>query len=294
MALTVEQAIDRATILYDVAGSTVLNDAEWLQLLNDAYNSLWDTVVEINPRWRSTPLRFTLTGQAERVIASSPADSTVSNQLIMANAAWSPADVGSVVTTFWTGANANANRSLRISAYLSATTVETTPSPPTTSLPKAGYAVLEGSCVALPVDFRDVYLVKADPGTESEVILNRYPPRIAQTNWERSYDVRDKKLYIEPFRRSAGNFEVLYTPNPMELSDDDDEIDFELDRFKAYLVYHMANVALTREEGARLYDAEFVLERERVIRWAKNQRSAEPDTVEDVRRQTVWRRGWAP
>jgi hypothetical protein len=148
---------------------------------------------------------------------------------------------------------------------------------------------------ALPADYRETFLVRLNPGTENQVILSRFTPRIAASLYERSYRLQGTNLVIEPLQRCAGTFDHLYIPTCPVLTLDADELDAELDQFVDYVVYKTTILALTREEseiaqwGALLGD-----ELARVIRWASNQRSAEPDVVDDVRRSNTWNRGSLP
>lgn len=289
MAATLATLRTRVQILYDVAGSQVLSDDEWDELLMDAYRALWADVTDINKNFRAKPLRFTIRGGNDRIINADPGDTIVGNQLIMQNGAFTAADIGKVITTYWTGANVAINGTFTIATFLSATTVTVTPTPGDETLPLQGFSKLEGYVVALPSDFKDVLLIKKDPGTESERELPRYPVRIAKNSWEVSYRPEDTRIYIEPPARAAGSYEMLYVPDCPVLVNDTDTLDPELNRFQAFLPYHAANVALAREESEQAYVRQEEQERQRAVKWAAGMRSAEPDTVEDVRRTRVWR-----
>jgi hypothetical protein len=200
----------RCQVLYDVAGSLVLSDTEWAELINDSYRKLWRTVVRINKSFRTITDPFTLTA----------------------------------------GLNAR----------------------------------------PLPANYRETLMVRKDPGTENQVILPRLTPRVAASRFERSYRLQNTNLLIEPLARCEGTYDHIYIPNVTILSAGDTELDAELDQFAAFIVYDAVNVALAREETARLYEVDFQREERDVIAWASSQRSADPDTIEDVRGRQRW--GW--
>lgn len=211
MATSLATLRTRSQVLYDVAGSTVLDSDEWDQLINDSYRKLWRTVTRINKNFRVSTDTFTLTAGTQTR--------------------------------------------------------------------------------ALPATYRETLLVRLNPGTDQQEILHRLTPRVAQSNWSRSYELRGSNLLIQPLQRCAGNYDHLYVPNVTALSADADELDAELDQFAEYLVYDTANVALAREESERVYEIDFQRAEKDVIAWASAQRSAEPDTVEDVRRSNTWSHG---
>ena len=67
MSTSLLQLRTKSQYLYDVSGSDVLSDDEWRELVNDGYRALWDAVVDINPRFRSTPKRFRRPADAARI-----------------------------------------------------------------------------------------------------------------------------------------------------------------------------------------------------------------------------------
>lgn len=147
---------------------------------------------------------------------------------------------------------------------------------------------------ALPADFRDVFLVRLNPGTDQQVILPRFAPRVAARSWERSYRVQGTSLYIEPLQRCAGSYDLLYVPTCPAWANDTDTLDPELDQFQDYVVWRTVIEALAREEtDISQMQVLFEAERQRVIRWAQGQRSAEPDTPDDVRFGNAWT-WWSP
>lgn len=215
MAVTVDDLTERAQRLYDVVGSDVLSDSDWMAIINDSYRKLYRTVVRINKYFRvSTDGPFTLTTTQTR---------------------------------------------------------------------------------ALPSLYRETVMVRLNPGTDQQMILERMTPRIAANNWARSYRLQGTNLVIEPLSRCAGTYDHLYIPNVAELDDGIDAIDPELEQFAAFIVYDAVNVALAREESDRAYEVDFQREERDVIAWASSQRSADPDIVEDVRGGSWWwRRGVMP
>ena len=208
MATSLSTLRTRVQVLYDVAGSGVLSDDEWNQLVMDSYRKLWRTVVRINKDFRISVDTFTLTAGTQTR--------------------------------------------------------------------------------ALPATYRETRLVRSDPGTENARILNRVTPRVGQSTWEKEYRLEGANLIIEPIGRCAGNYEHRYVPNVTALVDDADEVDAELDQFAEFIVYDAANMALAREESERLFEVDFQRAEKDVIAWASSQRSADPDTVEDVRRPNRW------
>ena len=211
MAATLAQLRTRCQVLYDVAGSQVLSDTEWNDLVNDSYRKLWRTVVRINKSFRVNVDPFTL-----------------------------------------------------------AAGVQTR---------------------ALPADYRETLVVRLNPGTDQQAILERLPIRRAAGSWDRAYRLQNTSLYIEPLQRCAGTYDHLYIPNVTPLASDASTLDAELDQFDAFIVYDAANVALAREESERLYEIDFQRELSDVQSWASSQRSADPDVVEDVRRRSWWNWG---
>jgi hypothetical protein len=287
MATDLDALTGRCQVLYDVAGSLVLAASEWASIINDSYRKLWRTVVRINKSFRVTTDPFTL---------------AAGDQL-----------------------------------------------------------------EALPSDYRETLMVRLDPGTESQVILQRLTPRVAANQQARSYRLQGTNLVIEPLSQCAGSYDHVYIPNAPLLTvgrdivtDPGDDstngsgqfvwdaeaftsvdvgktlvvtgsvgadgtyvvtaavgktltvtpaapvgislnvattaefltssIDAELEQFAEFLVYDAVNVALAREESERAYEIDFQRAEKDVIAWASSQRSADPDTVEDVRGRQRW--GW--
>lgn len=141
---------------------------------------------------------------------------------------------------------------------------------------------------ALPADYRETVMVRENPGTDKQNILQRTTPRIASQSWEKSFRLQGTNIYIEPLQRCAGTYDHLYIPQLTELVDETDTLDPELDQFSAFITYDAANIALAREESQQVYTDEFIKEEQAVISWASSQRSSEPDLVEDVRHYASW------
>lgn len=163
------------------------------------------------------------------------------------------------------------------------------------------FTIATGQTQALPADFREVRSVRRDPGTTQQVYLNKYGPRSAQQTDERTYRLSGSNLYIEPLLRAPGNYALDYIPALVVLATGASTLDAELEPFTDFIVYHAVIAALGREESD--VSAFLVLmngtpdgkdpgARGRVQRWASDQRSADPATVEDVRRGSTWL--WAP
>lgn len=153
---------------------------------------------------------------------------------------------------------------------------------------------------ALPSTFREVLTVRRDPGLDTQRFLNRYGKRQAAAMYEHSYRIEGTNLVIEPLSRCEGNYALDYVPNVTALAADLDEIDAELDQFQDFIVWFAVVEALAREESD--ISAFLILlngtpdgrepgARGRVRRWASDQRSADPDVVEDVKasRRLRWR-----
>lgn len=156
------------------------------------------------------------------------------------------------------------------------------------------FTLTTGQTRALPATYRETFAVLADPGQPQQRALPKLGYRLSMEGWQKSYRLQGSLLYIEPVGRASGTYTHLYIPDVVPLADDADLVDSELEKFEAWLVYYGADFALTREESERLYAGEFALADADVVRWASNQRSAEPDVVDDVRRRAWYGRSNAP
>lgn len=282
----------RVQVLYDVAGSGVLSSDEFDQLVNDAYRKLWRTVTRVNKDFRVSVDTFSLVaGTAhQRSFTIDEADNPPGASWAFANAAFTSADVGRIISPRFGSPNTAFNIDYTITGVLSPTLVNVTPTPAGGfTNPASGICFISaGQVRPLPTNYRETRLVRVDPGTENARILNRTTPRVGQSSWEREYRLEGSSLVIEPAGRCAGNYEHRYVPNVTPLVNDTDELDAELDQFAEFIVYDAADVALAREESERLYELDFQRAEKDVISWASSQRSADPDTVEDVRRPNRW------
>lgn len=132
-------------------------------------------------------------------------------------------------------------------------------------------------------DFNAVRYLCRNPGLSNEEPLNKVGPR----STERGYRLEGQLLIIEPPDLSLGTYRLKYTPQPPLLTADtgaSGTLDVELEQHLEFIVAHMAVAALGSEESdtgtqqKKLDKAEV-----EVKSWASNQRSADADTVEDVR-----------
>lgn len=294
MATALSVLRERSRVLYDVAGSQVLDDDEWDQLINDSYRKLWRTVVRINKSFRINTQSFVLGvgANSQRSFSVTVTDTTSGANWAFANGAFASADVGKNVSPKFDSPNQAFNLDYKITDVLSPTFVTVDQSPAdvgTFVVPSTGIVqVTGGQIVPLRPDYRETYLVRLNPGTAQQAILVRQTPRIAAQSRERSYRIQGPNLVIEPLGRCAGTFDHLYIPNAPVLTDDTDELDAELDQFAEYIPYDVANVALAREESERAYEVDFQRCERDVVSFASSQRSADPDVVEDVKSRSRW------
>lgn len=140
---------------------------------------------------------------------------------------------------------------------------------------------------ALPADFRSVRAVIADPTTTARDPLPKYSLRTGMLEWNRrSYRLQGSNVYIEPRDNSAGTYQLLYVPTAPVLALDADALDTELEQHQDVIVLHAAMMAATKNEWTDMFTtlgAQFAQAMDRAKDWANSQRSADPDTVEDVR-----------
>lgn len=147
--------------------------------------------------------------------------------------------------------------------------------------------------VALAADFREMRAVRFNPGTQNQDYLQKQSMRNGSQDYLRSYRLQGSSLYIEPLQNCAGTYDYVYIPLPPTLTLDADVFDVELEQFQDYVVYHAVIAALSREESDITQPAQlFASAQSAVIGWASDQRSADPDTIEDVRKRPTWL--WAP
>lgn len=147
--------------------------------------------------------------------------------------------------------------------------------------------------VAFPADFMEVRFVRLNPGTDNQIYLTKFGAKSGSQQWERSYRPAGSTLVIEPLQRAAGAYSLDYIPQPPVLAAPTDSLDAELDQFADFIVYHAATTALVREEtDTTQLQSLLGAVAGRVSRWASDQRSADPDRIEDVRRRSPWT--WCP
>jgi hypothetical protein len=150
---------------------------------------------------------------------------------------------------------------------------------------------------AVAPDFMNLRTLCRNPGTPSEEYLTKVGPRTGSLDCARGYRLEGSTLVIEPYERSAGTYRLKYTPQPPLLTADTGTgsvLDYELAQFSEFVVAHMAAAAMASEESPNQQQvAKLTTATANVVAWASNQRSADPDQVEDVRRV---RRGvvWYP
>lgn len=147
--------------------------------------------------------------------------------------------------------------------------------------------------VAFPADFMEIRFVRYNPGTDNQIYLSKFGAKSGSQQWDRTYRPAGTTLVIEPLQRAAGSYSLDYIPQPPALTVSGSTLDAELDQFADFIVYHATIAALAREETP-VDQMEGMLGpiAQRVSRWASDQRSADPDHVEDVRRRSTWL--WAP
>lgn len=68
--------------------------------------------------------------------------------------------------------------------------------------------------VALPPDFREVRFVRRNPGTASEIYLNKLGARAGSQQAEVSYRLEGGSLYIEPRTNAIAPYDLRYVPQP--------------------------------------------------------------------------------
>lgn len=147
--------------------------------------------------------------------------------------------------------------------------------------------------VTLAADFREMRAVRSDPGGLNQIYLQKQSMRNGSQQFARSYRLQGNQLYIEPLQNCAGTYDYVYIPAAPVLVLDADVFDVELEQFQDYVVYHAVVAALQREETDVSQSAQMLGAAEGALTsWASDQRSADPDTVEDVRKRTAWL--WAP
>lgn len=136
-------------------------------------------------------------------------------------------------------------------------------------------------------DFNGVRSLCRDFGLPGEQYLNKMGPRTGSNGWDRGYRLEGSSLFVEPREQAVGNYTLKYTPQPPLLTAETGTagtLDVELAQHLKFIVSHMAVAALGDEESdTRAQQTKLDAATLAVISWASNQRSADADTVEDVR-----------
>jgi hypothetical protein len=153
----------------------------------------------------------------------------------------------------------------------------------------APFSLTSVPSVALAADFREMRAVRVDPGTQNQVYLQKLSMRNGSQQFARSWRLQGTSLYIEPIQNCAGTYDYVYIPLPPVLVADGDVFDVELEQFQDFVVYHAVVQALAREESDITQAAQVLGTAEAALTgWASDQRAAEPDQIEDVRKRTAW------
>jgi hypothetical protein len=156
-----------------------------------------------------------------------------------------------------------------------------------------GFVLTTVQFTALAADFREIRAVRLNPGTQSQIYLQKQSMRNGSQTFTRSYRLQGTSLYIEPLQNIAGTYDYVYIPQAPVLAADGDLFDAELEQFQDYVVYHAVIASLSREESDIGQSAQLMAAAQSaLVGWASDQRSADPDTVEDVRRRPTFL--WAP
>lgn len=293
MATSSSELVTRCQVLFDVAGSAVLDNDEWTELLNDSYRKLWRTVVRINKSFRvNTDGPFTLTTTQTRALPSDYRE-TLAVRL-------NPGTDQVVILDRMTirRASYGFERTFRlqnVSLYIEplarcAGTYDHLYIPNVTPLVTPRSLTMDfGDDTSdglgnLHFDSASSLFTVADIG--KTIAFTNTVNSINSIDYTITNVTTANNITVTPAPPADPNFFGASTTATL-LSN----IDAELEQFAAFLVYDAANVALAREESDRLYELDFQREEQAVIAWASSQRSSEPDVVEDVRRRSYWGRG---
>ncbi len=288
MPTTSADLTTRAKTLYDVAGSNVLSNPEWIDIINDSYRKLWRTVVKINKSFRINVDSFTLTTTQTRALPTDYRETLA----VRVNPGTDQEEILERLTI--RRSRYGFARSFRLqntSVYIEplsrcAGTYDHLYIPNVTPLAAARSITMDpgddtsDGAGHLHFDI-DVSFTNADIGRV--LTISAAASSIYDGNYTITAVTGPGDVTVTP-SPGIGLFAALTTVTVGSV------IDAELDQFAAYLVYDAANVALAREESDRLYEIDFQREEQAVIAWASSQRSAEPDVVDDVRGRS-WRGG---
>lgn len=289
MATSSSDLVTRCQVLYDVAGSAVLSNSEWIALINDSYRKLWRTVVRINKSFRvNTDGPFTLTTTQTRAL---PTDYRETFAVRL-----NPGQADMVVLDRMTlrRASYQFERTFRLqnaSLYIEplsrcAGTYDHLYIPNVTPLVEPRSITMDPgddtSDGAGHLHFdADTSFTVADIGSVL-ALANTVDP-IDAINYTITDVTGVGDITVTPAPpATVGLFGASTTATVTSV------MDAELEQFAAFIPYDAANVALAREETDRLYEVDFQREEQAVKEWASSQRSSEPEVVEDVRRRTWW------
>jgi hypothetical protein len=145
---------------------------------------------------------------------------------------------------------------------------------------------------ALPAGYQETVNVIRNPGTETEDYLNKLGPRNGSRGWTRTYRLQGTSLYIEPIGNAAGTYAHDYIPAVVDLTAIIN-MDVELEQWRLYPVYYTVLQAIGHDntDGNAFFRLLYGVPgtpnepglRGQVMKWAAGKRSADPDTIEDVR-----------
>ena len=142
---------------------------------------------------------------------------------------------------------------------------------------------------ALPNDFMSCLKVVLNAGTSSEQIVYRSSEA---TGGPITYRLEGNMLFIDPYDRSPGTYQLRYVPLLVQL-DVSHSMDAELAQHRE-CVERLAGIYALADEEASITDQRKMLYGDteatratspwgRAMMWASRQRSSEPDKVRDTR-----------
>lgn len=180
--------------------------------------------------------------------------------------AWSTTEwedaVNRAVEAFWVDCLA-VNQTLRVSSSTLTITTTATPS------------------ASLPATFMSALRVIKDVGTPQQIEIFRAGSE--SQDGERTFRIEGSTLYIDPFERAIGVYQLSYNPLPTPLSAVVD-LDAELSQHREYFQLHAAIQYLSSEQSSISDLApQFAICKGRAETWAARQRSSQPSKIRDVR-----------
>jgi hypothetical protein len=180
--------------------------------------------------------------------------------------AWSSTEwdaaVNRALEAFWVDCLA-INQTLRVTAATLTITTTATPS------------------ASLPADFMSALRLFWSPGTSQQHEVFR--SGVEDADAERTFRLEGGTLYIDPFERSVGTYQLRYNPLPVPLTSVVD-LDAELSQHREYFELHAAISYLSSEqESITDLAPRFGICQERAQTWAARQRSSQGSSIRDVR-----------